>query len=54
MNEIEIELIKNMCYTYNHEFGLLKKIEQDHIELIMKQLYQNEIKRYVEKYFIKK
>jgi len=47
--EEEIKIVNNMCMTSNHEFGLLKELEQKYIFNSMNQIFQNDIKPIIKK-----
>lgn len=43
------KLIESMCYTYRHDFGLLKPNEQEPIRRQMRQLVDNDVKYFLNK-----
>lgn len=42
------EIITGMCYTFRHDYGILDSHEQRVIHTIMSQIFDNEIKPYME------
>lgn len=42
------EIITGMCYTFRHDYGILDSHEQRVIQTIMSQIFDNEIKPYME------
>jgi len=44
MTKLELNIITNMCYTYQHDYGLLKEEKQKAIFKTMEQIFINDIK----------
>lgn len=42
------EIITGMCYTFRHDYGILDIPEQKSIHMTMAQIFDNEIKPYME------